>query len=93
MFNGIGGVIAQESYRGEQLGDVVMTCRLAEPARTGCHGEDGSVLMPLHSRGLHSRGLHSRGLRCRGLQCRLLRLGRGTGDSRDCVSVTLHGQA
>ena len=88
MFNGIGGVTAQESYRGEQLGDVVMTCRLAEPARTGCRGEDGSVLMPLHSRGLHSRGL-----RCRGLQCRLLRLGRGTGDSRDCVSVTLHGQA
>ncbi len=28
---------------------VVMTCRLAEPARTGRRGEGGSVLMPLHS--------------------------------------------
>ena len=48
---------------------VVMTCRLAEPARTGCSGEGGSVLMPLHSPGL----------RCRGLRCRLLRRGHGTG--------------
>jgi hypothetical protein len=62
--------------------------RLAEPARTDRRGEDGSVLMPLHSpglqcgglqcRGLRCRGLRCRGLRCRGLRCRLLRLGLGT---------------
>src|SRR2546429_9899878 len=43
----------------------VMTCRLAEPARTGCRSEGGSVPMPLHSPGLRSRGL----------RCRLLALG------------------
>jgi hypothetical protein len=58
---------------------VVMTCRLAEPARTGRRGEGGSVLMPLHSPELRCRGLRCRGLRRRGLRCRLLRLGHGTG--------------
>jgi hypothetical protein len=36
---------------------VVMAYRLAEPAWTGCCGEGGSVLMPLHSPGLWCRGL------------------------------------
>ena len=31
---------------------VVMTCRLAEPARTGRRSEGGSVLKPLRSPGL-----------------------------------------
>ena len=48
---------------------VVMTRRLAEPARTGRCGEGGSVFMPLHRPRL----------RCRGLRCRLLRLGHGAG--------------
>ncbi len=43
---------------------VVMTCRLAQPARTGRRGEGGSVLMLLHSPGL---------------RCRLLRRGHGPG--------------
>jgi hypothetical protein len=65
-------------------GRMVMTCLLAEPARTGCRGEGDLLLIPqrsrwLHSRWLHSRWPHSRWLRCRGLRCRLLRLGRGTG--------------
>jgi hypothetical protein len=34
-----------------------MTCRLAEPARTGCRGEGGSVLVLLHSPGLPRRPL------------------------------------
>src|SRR4029079_9088578 len=42
---------------------VVMTCPLAESARTDCRGEDGSVLMPRHDPGL----------RCRGLPCGVLR--------------------
>src|SRR5690349_11281147 len=58
---------------------VVMMCRLAESARTGCRGEDGAVLMPLHSPGLRCRGLRCGALRRGGLRCRLLRLGRGTG--------------
>src|SRR6185437_9581367 len=53
---------------------VVMTCPLAESARTDCRGEDGSVLMPLHDPGLRCRGLP-----CGVLRRRLLRLGRGTG--------------
>jgi len=35
---------------------VVVTCRLAEPARACCRGEDGSVLIPLHGPGLRCRG-------------------------------------
>ena len=41
-----------------------MTCRLAEPARTDCRGEGGSVLVLLHSPRLRRR---------------LLRRGHGTG--------------
>jgi len=59
---------------GDHVSQGVMTCGLAEPARTGCRGEGGSVLRPLHSPGLRCRGL-----RCRGPRCRLLRRGRGTG--------------
>jgi hypothetical protein len=42
----------------------LMTCRLAEPARTGCCCEGGLVLVPIQGPGL---------------RCRLLRRGRGTG--------------
>src|SRR6267154_4606462 len=51
------------------VSQVVMTCRLAESARTDCRGEGGSVLMLLHRPGLRCRGLRCRGLRCCALRC------------------------
>src|SRR2546430_13537004 len=51
---------------------MVMTCRLAEPARTRCRGEGGSVLMPPPSPGPRSEEHTSELQSQSNLVCRLL---------------------